>query len=249
MKYYSQYKQDVWIDQLLEQKEEGVFLDIGANDGITISNSYFFEKNRNWKGICVEPLGSAFAVLDKNRKCHKVNACVSDKNGKEVFFRIEGHTEMLSGLRSEYHDTHWQRIVADVAAKGDKVFEHEVDCITVNDLLATHPYRDIDFLSLDTEGSELKILKAINYSRFNFSIICVENPYNDKGFEKLLKKHGFVLCTTLSCDYLFVNKANTRLYKRALPHIRSTKLNRTYQMLRKLIKRMLISFGLRKKES
>jgi FkbM family methyltransferase len=249
MKYYSQYNQDYWIDQLLEQKEKGVFLDIGANDGITISNSYFFEKNRNWEGICVEPLANVFAKLDKNRECHKVNACVSDKNGKEVFFRIEGYTEMLSGLRSEYHDTHWQRILADVAAKGDRVFEYEVDCIAVNDLLAKHSYRDIDFLSLDTEGSELKILKAIDYGRFNFSIICVENPYNDKGFEQLLSKHGFVLCTTLQCDYLFVNKANTRLYQKALPHIRRTRVNRAYLMSRKLVKGVLMSVGLWRKEA
>ena len=135
-----------------------------------------------------------------------------------------------------------------MAAEGDRVFEYEVDCYTVNDLLAKYPYRDIDFLSIDTEGSELKILKAIDYNRYNFSIICVENPYNDKGFENLLTKHGFVLCTTLSCDYLFVNKANKKLYRQALPHIRKTRLNRTYLESRKLVKRVLISLGLWKKK-
>ena len=94
MKYHSQYKQDFWVDQLLEQKEHGVFLDIGANDGVTISNSYFFEKERKWEGICVEPIADVYEKLDRSRNCHKINACVSDKNGKEVFFRIEGHSEM-----------------------------------------------------------------------------------------------------------------------------------------------------------
>src|SRR5271154_2832757 len=103
MTYYSQYKQDYWVDRLLKRREKGIFLDIGANDGVSISNTYFFEQSRGWEGICVEPIPDVYARLVNNRKCQTINACISDKAGQEVFFRIEGHNEMLSGLKSEYH--------------------------------------------------------------------------------------------------------------------------------------------------
>ena len=219
MIYYSQYKQDFWVDKLLKKKTDGFFLDIGANDGVTLSNSYFFEKNRRWKGICVEPIDDVYNKLIQNRNCFAVNYCASDKNGEEVFFRIQGDNEMLSGIKSEYHELHWKRIVKDVEAKGDQIFESIVNCVTVNDILQQQGSKIIDFFSIDTEGSELKILKAIDFNRFEFSIICVENNYNEKELEIFLCSKGFLLCKILDCDYLFINKNNISLYRRALPQI------------------------------
>jgi len=256
MKYYSQYKQDYWVDKLLGAKSSGVFLDIGANDGVTISNTYFFEKNRGWKGICVEPITDVYNKLVNNRHCEAINACVSDKRGKEVFFRIDGFGEMLSGIKSEYHESHWKRIMKDVESEGDQIVEYEVECLPVNDILEKFNYSDIDFLSVDTEGSELKILQAIDFNRFHFSIICVENPYNEKGFENLLNANGFELCKILSCDYLFINKKDSGLYKKARPYILSTKVQRalpistyfrkTYNGFKQIVKRALRMVGLRK---
>jgi hypothetical protein len=67
--YESQYRQDRYIDYLLKRSSGGIFLDIGAYDGITISNSYFFEKKRNWTGICIEPVPHLAEKLKLNRKC------------------------------------------------------------------------------------------------------------------------------------------------------------------------------------
>jgi hypothetical protein len=56
-KYFSQYKQDEFLDKVLfKKKQNGFFIEIGAHDGISFSNSFFFEKNRSWEGICIEPI-------------------------------------------------------------------------------------------------------------------------------------------------------------------------------------------------
>lgn len=70
MKFYSQYKQDEYLyKKFFKKKRNGVFFDIGAHNGIKISNTYFFEKNLGWTGVCVEPRDSAFEELEKNREC------------------------------------------------------------------------------------------------------------------------------------------------------------------------------------
>ena len=59
--YYSQYLQDVFVQFVFfNNKKDGYFIDIGAYDGIRLSNTYLFEKNKNWKGICVEPNNKVF---------------------------------------------------------------------------------------------------------------------------------------------------------------------------------------------
>ena len=56
MKSFSQYYQDKAIDFALNRKRNGIFLDIGAHDGGSLSNTFFFECNRNWTGLCIEPI-------------------------------------------------------------------------------------------------------------------------------------------------------------------------------------------------
>ena len=66
MEYISQIGQDRFIDEFFNKKENGFFVDVGANEGVRISNTYFLEKVRNWKGICIEPLPVEFKELQKN---------------------------------------------------------------------------------------------------------------------------------------------------------------------------------------
>jgi len=76
--YYSQSNQDKWVAEFLEFKKNGYFIEVGAYDGIQTSNTYFFEKNFNWSGICIEANPSVFNSLIKNRKSVNVNKAVTD---------------------------------------------------------------------------------------------------------------------------------------------------------------------------
>jgi FkbM family methyltransferase len=207
--YYSQYKQDNILDNVIfKNKRGGVFLDIGANDGITLSNTFFLEKSRGWTGLCVEPLPSIFEKLKGNRSCVVENCAASDITRKDILMEISGYSEMLSGLKSSYNKQHLSRINDEMEKYGGERKEIEIDCINVNELLNKHKLKRIDYFSIDTEGSELKILKAINFNDFKIDVITVEANYKKERIKiKLwLFWKGYKYITNLGNDMLFIHK-------------------------------------------
>ena len=73
MKYYSQAGQDKWVDDFFKSKKDGYFLDIGAYDGIHLSNTYYLENELGWDGLCIDADADVYNNLDKNRNCKKIS--------------------------------------------------------------------------------------------------------------------------------------------------------------------------------
>lgn len=210
MKYYGQYQQDKYLDKLFKRKTNGTFFDIGAHDGITFSNSYFFEKERNWKGICVEPIPEIFDKLNQNRNCIKVNGCISDKVGSEKFLRVKGElvdTEMLSGLVNDYDARHLERIDREIEEYGGSKEEIEVTCYNINQLLKDNNIQQVDFFTIDTEGNELKILETIQFDQFDFDVFIVENNYETEEINQLMSSKGFKRIKKIGHDEVYRHKA------------------------------------------
>ena len=205
-KYYSQYEQDKFLNEVIfKNKKKGTFLDIGANDGITISNSYFFEKVLDWTGVCFEPQKEAFEKLQANRKSLNVNGCASDRTYTDIFYNVVGHGEMLSGLKSQYDKKHFERIESTISEYGGSVFETNIQCYDVNEFLITNQIIDIDFVSLDTEGGELKILKAIDLDVIKIKAVVIENNYATNEILNYMQSKGFYRVAYLSTDEIYVN--------------------------------------------
>ena len=201
--YFSQYGQDKWVfEQLLPNKECGLFVDIGAHDGVAYSNTYILEKSHQWQGLAVEPIPEVYEKLRKNRKCEMVNACVSEKTGKRLFRINAGYDEMLSGLVNEYHPNHLKRM------SGDEYREVEVNCFCFNDLMKKYEIHSIDYLSIDVEGAELSILENIDYKAHNINVIGVENNYSDYRIPKLLTSSGFTLHSIVGDDEFYVRESS-----------------------------------------
>ena len=176
MNYVSQCGQDQYlIETLFKGKKNGIFVEIGAYDGIRFSNTYNLEIDYGWSGICIEPIPEQFVKLVKNRKCHCVQACVSHFNGKASFLHVVGKSDMLSGLVDEYDPRHIQRINKESKEYNCTQQIFTVDCIKLNDLLEKYNLFHVDYLSIDTEGGEEKILEAIDYDTFDITVIGVEN--------------------------------------------------------------------------
>ena len=136
MTYYSQIKQDYFIDLILDQKQEGFFIDIGAHDGITLSNSYFFEKERNWNGICFEPMPEVFNKLKENRTCITINAAIYTNDTSDLTFtRCYGYTEMLSGISEFRDEKHIQRTESEILKYKGKTEEIKVKGVELNTIL------------------------------------------------------------------------------------------------------------------
>ncbi len=204
IKYYSQYQQDKYLDEIVFQKKEnGFFLDIGAHDGVSLNNTYFFEKYRNWRGICIEPIPEVFDKLDKNRHCIKIRGCISEQNGKASFLRLKGYTEMLSGLINEYDPRHLSRIETELQSYGGEKEIIEVECININDLLAEHNISFIDYCSLDVEGAEFTILKSINFKNILIDVFTIENNYGISEIRNFMLSKGYNLIATLGCDEVY----------------------------------------------
>ena len=145
----------------------GFFVEAGAHDGV--GDSQTLELGRaGWSGLCVEP-SSAFAGLARNRKCKVDNSVLGEKDGLRLTFReLLGNAVELSGLVDCFGD-HWDR---DGRPHADRL----VETVSLTTLLERHGAPPVvELLCLDTEGSELAILRGHDFARFRFLLIQVEH--------------------------------------------------------------------------
>lgn len=204
--YFSQYNQDKFLNEVVFfNKRNGFFIDIGAHDGISFSNSLFFEKFNDWSGICIEPNPSVFSKLVSNRKSINLNVCIGSENKKVKFTQIEGYSEMLSGITEKYDVRHIERINNTILVKGGEKREIEVDMIRLNDVDEIKN-KKIDFISIDTEGNEFDIISSINFDLLDVKSLVIENNYKDNRIAAYLNSLGFELIYRLDCDEVFLNK-------------------------------------------
>lgn len=204
--FKSQYRQDQLVDILLNQKANGFFLDIGAYDGLTFSNSYFFEKERGWKGICVEPIPSVFKSLQQNRSCTLVNGAISETEEELSFTHVTGYSEMLSGIKKYRSSDHIARTNREILENGGTIENITCKGYNSNNLLDRYGIDKVDYLSIDIEGGELEVLKSINFSKIDIDLITVENNYNDEEIKHFLKQKGFFYLFKYQSDDFFSSK-------------------------------------------
>lgn len=195
--------QDVLVARLLNNKNNGVFLDIGANDGVTINNSLYFEKNFKWTGVAVEPVPYIFEKLKANRKCHVVQGCVSHQPGKAKFLQLIGDANMYSTLKSHNTGLTARRIRKRQKRQNSQLEEIQVECYTISGLMEKFNFKTVDFLSLDTEGGELEILKSIDFVSTPISVISVENNWRTPHIRNYLEGCGFIHLGTFDVDEIY----------------------------------------------
>ncbi len=206
--YFSQYKQDFILDKVIFKDKKGkVFFDIGANDGITYSNTYFLEKNLGWTGVCVEPLPMTFKKLEDNRNCILENCAVGSSSRTETFIEVTGYAEMLSGIKRNYDKRHINRIDSEIKTYGGSKREIELKIVNVNELLDKHSLHNIDFCSIDTEGSEFQILRVLEFDRFKINVLTVEANYQIDRLKirGYLFLKGYTYIVSLGGDMLFIH--------------------------------------------
>lgn len=205
--YYSQDGQDEFLNEnIFKNKKEGVFIDIGANDGITFSNTYFFEKSLGWTGICVEPLPKVFVQLQKNRSSICFNGCIAPEAGEMDFMAIEGYAEMLSGLTITYDERHWERIGREIKEHGGSSQVLKIPCKNLNKLLHENKISKVDYCSIDTEGGEFEILESIDFKANEIKVISVENNYDNVDLPKFMANQNYKLVKKIGQDEIYIKK-------------------------------------------
>jgi FkbM family methyltransferase len=190
------------IDSLLDT-EKGFFLDIGAHDGLSGNNTKYFEE-KGWEGVCVEPHPKVFEKLKNNRTCRVVNAAIWNEDTEVDFLAVDGYAEMLSGIVESYDPRHRDRVEREISTMGGSSELIKIKALKFESL--DLPY-NIDFLSIDTEGSELKILEMVDFTKYHFKVICIENNFMDPFYETFFSERGYVLHSThLACDQIYIKK-------------------------------------------
>lgn len=210
--YYSQFNQDEIINTLLENKKNGIFIDVGAYDGVTFSNSYFFEKTNNWTGLCFEPNPIIFKKLAEVRNSTLINGGVSIKNDTLTYKRFSGNQEleMLSGFSDFFSDEQLQRIQRELAEEKNSSTETiEVQTYSLNDLLKEKNIDKVDYCSIDTEGGEFDILKTINFDDTYFATLSIEDNCDPKEVIDYMNSKGFDFQFIWKADLFFINKKET----------------------------------------
>ena len=212
--YKSQCAQDLFLDRwLFDGMTNGVFVDIGAHDGVTGSNSYFFEKTRQWRGICIEPNPSVYEKLVENRSCILRNCCVADRSGVVPFLKVTGYAEMLSGIVDKYDPQHRMRVQNELQQFGGSSEVIPVEARSLNAITQECALDEVTYLSIDTEGSELSILQSIDFDALMVHVLTVEFNYEHVKSHMigLMRDRGFEFGQTLGYDLLFLNRKSPYL--------------------------------------
>jgi FkbM family methyltransferase len=182
----SQLGQDVLALSVTGVDSPGFFVEFGAADGVALSNSYILEKQFGWSGILCEPSKSWHQALWRNRNCTIDTRCVYSAFGQKISFS-ENYLGELSAI-TQYAEPNSHGLLKRTTSS------YEVDTISLQDLLVSlGAPKYIEFLSIDTEGSEFEILKNFDFQSYRFGAICVEHNFADtrEKINGLLLANGY----------------------------------------------------------
>jgi FkbM family methyltransferase len=198
-KFHGEIQQSKHVDETLREyfpnyDYVGIFIDIGAYEPINISNSYHFEKN-NWNVFCVEANTMLINDLANERK-NVYNYAVYDENKDNIEFSVVnagyGGGSGMGGISAielspQYMNTFYN---------GAEIIKINVEQRTLNylfeNIIKLNTF-DIDIISIDVEGGELKVLKGLDLNKYKIKIFVIENVFNDPSISDYLKQYNYIL--------------------------------------------------------
>lgn len=176
----SENGQDLFALFSNKYKRGGTFLEFGAYDGVTFSNTFLLERLLNWSGVLLDPIPRHFEEMKLNRNCISIHAAITASK-KEFVKILESPASNLSKPVSKRSIT-------------DKT--HKVLAFTLSEIIDKYfPTKSLDFLSIDVEGEDLEILATIDFSKYEINSICVEHNsrIGPDGLLKYMEKSGYAL--------------------------------------------------------
>jgi len=186
--YYGQFQDDKFIEEFLVKNniplDYGCCLEVGLGDAIGGSNTYLFENHYGWDVLCFEPNPYLYnEAINQGRK-KVINCAVGKENQDNVPFTIvalQGNNQ--TAVSSLHLDN---RLIESHKDLIDQTQTITTSVKTLNTLLLENSINEITFLTIDTEGTELDVLKGFNLSKWRPKLIMVENNFNDPFCEDYL---------------------------------------------------------------
>lgn len=180
---FSQFGEDIFVDQYFSQKDEGIYVDIGAFHPVGLSNTYLLYR-RGWKGICIEPHPEHFVDFPKLRpRDVNLNLAVSTTEGNVPFCC----DDVCSGISDKTH------IHANRNPMAKKISVKARSLASILDEYLADLGEEIDLISVDCEGHDMEVLRSNDWSRFRPKLILVENHRQSKDSdpEVFLAQYGY----------------------------------------------------------
>lgn len=207
--YYSQFGEDKILAEIFNRKNEGLCIEVGANDGVNDSNTMHFE-NVGWNCILIEPNPVLCKMIRTSRKATLIEVAASDKNGETTLFVAEG-AERAHGV-STINSA--EEALNKIKSYGFTYSEVQVKTRPLNEILDSLKIdRAIDFISVDVEGHELEVLKGFSLDRWRPTVILVEDNSNfdNADVSNYLKEFGYLRFMRTGVNDWYAHKTNKTL--------------------------------------
>jgi len=204
-------------DQFLEENifhgfKNGIFVDVGAHDGVSYNNTFYFEQANGWNGINIEANPDIYSLLVKNRpSCINLSCAVANTEGTAEFYKNKGGTEMLSGLVQQYHPLHTERLKRETETSDSSTEIIQVPTKRLASIFDEHMIHHVHYLSIDVEGAEYDVIQSIDFDKVKIDVIGYETNYKDTGSNAILQyleSKGYVLIqeNNTSLDTFVIHK-------------------------------------------
>lgn len=183
----AQHLQDLFVLAELDYKSNGFFVEFGATDGVSINNTWLLEKLFGWRGILAEPAMIWHDRLKANRNCIIDTRCVWKESGEQLIFNQTESPE-LSKIDIVANED-WAKEIREINAS-----KYAVTSVSLLDLLIEHNApREIDYISVDTEGCEFDIIQAFDFDKYKVKIWTIENNLKQKDWDvsRLMFSKGY----------------------------------------------------------
>lgn len=212
-KYYQSFTKKVFFSQQGEDlliyrnfinkaRKDGIFLELGACDGLLYSNTMFFEKYLGFRGILIEPVKKFYNKLIKNRSNNICYNYAISSTEDEIEILVNNLNSAVSGIKKHMtkkfiNDWHKSSTIEKAKTK------------TLSEIFKINKINYIDFFSLDVEGGELEVLKTIDWDNITIYLICIEldehNKEKNEMCRQILLDNGFIFKVKMCINEFWIN--------------------------------------------
>jgi FkbM family methyltransferase len=197
------------LEDLLGEKKDGYYVDIGANDGRTFSNTWHLERSYNWRGVLVEPVLHLYFESKKIRSPENVfvnAACVDSEYQESCLEMIYAGLMTVSTTNSSFDSKKHAEAGSNFIAKNETIESIFAPVKTLDKILdMVKAPQVIDFLSIDVEGAEMSVLKGLDLKKWEFKVICIESAEKSEA-HRHLELFGYKLHSNVSPNLIFTRK-------------------------------------------
>lgn len=205
----SHVRQDRWLYENVfapRQVKAGFFVDVGAY-GEEGSNTWFYEKGLGWDGLLIEPNVLRLPELESTRSAPVLNIAIDENPGEKPFLQIAEINSQLSGLVENY-DPRWTAMLE----SHHKQYNYQQDvvqvqCRRLQDVFDERGITQVDYMSVDCEGSEMQVLRSVDWGRMNILAVTVEDAHSDSPAPGYMATQGYTLLHKQWPDLFFVKSA------------------------------------------